>query len=211
MTEPSKKKHNDNKKLNPKSPNDRDKKKSKDKGIDPNAGSMDLEFNNLALIQLFGSGNNANDPLTLTADTEDENKNTNNQGKEQVTPHNNNSPPQADNQQEKTNKDKKTNNAEHPDDHYNESYATNKPPDTETDDEEDKNPFLTNLHKASASIWSLPIKAAEPVWFSNPDWEGEFPYTPDELDGTKCAYEDSLESDIGIVLFAHATDRMTNQ
>jgi hypothetical protein len=205
MTGPSKNPHNDDKNLNSKSPNDRDKKKSKDEGIDPNAGSMDLEFNNLAPIQLFGSGNNANDPLMLTADTTNTNKDTNNQEEEQVMPHNNNNSIQADDQQGKTNEDKKTNDAEHTDDDYDESYAKNTPPDNKTDDKEDKNLFLTNLHKASASIWSLPIKAVEPVWFSNPDWEGEFPFTPDELDGTKCAYEDSLESDIGIVL-DYATD-----
>jgi hypothetical protein len=184
MAEPNKHDRNDDNSLNPKSPNDRDKKKTKVGHNDPNEDSMDVEFKNLPNRSLFGD-DDAPDALGTS-----------------LTPSPSiilvNPPATIDSLLPTV--------APHPSPIIADpSLTVAVPVSTDVPDDDTRNPFLLS-HLASVPIWTLPIKAAKPLWFANPKWSSERPYTADELDGTKCNYDESLEFDIGVALVYVAHD-----
>jgi hypothetical protein len=196
MTEQPKHIRNDDGTSPAKSPNDRNKKKSKDEENDPNDGSMDLEFNSLAPLALFSPGSTASfrdddqqSPNEIAALPTDKDKPPNDQ--HALTHPSTNNPntttPNQDNDYPPENENTQT-------------------VDLTSIGDDDDNPFLANLIHADSSIWSMPIKPADKVWKFNPDWACDEPYTPEELDGTKCEYEDSLEYSVGIALDYVATE-----
>jgi hypothetical protein len=212
MTDTNKHDRNNNSMMNPKSPNDRDKKKSKDEQTDVNESSMDVEFTNLPTCTLF----HEKQPPSDTANTDTA----------PVPSNNNNETDETDKKNEE--KDPSTTtlallpNSATPKtspmtidvdaiDIYTPSPAAEKFAHAATDLVNAEDPFLTRLHLADSPIWSLPIKAAEHLWFCNPNWAKERCFNPDELDGTKCNYDESLEFDIGVALLyvSHEEGRPT--
>jgi hypothetical protein len=195
MTEQQKHVRNNDGTSPAKSPNDRNKKKSKDEENDPNDGSMDLEFDNLSPLALFSPGS--------TASSRDDDHASSNEVV--VNPTDTNKPP---NDQHAltipTTNSPTTATSDKDNDSPSESENDQTVDLTDGDDNDD--PFLANLIHADSPLWTMPIKPAERIWKSNPDWACDEPYLPNELDGTKCEYEDSLEYSVGIALDFVATE-----
>jgi hypothetical protein len=206
MTDINKHDRNDEPDLNPTSPNDRERKKTKDEENDPNAASMDVDFDNLSPRTLFTTeSTNNNDVVTTTTNVAD---------RPEPDPDINAALPQS-NEQNATFKPAPPTTLTL----YTTSAAPDNTPASHSDaiviaDEEfkdaAKNPFLSRLTYLDTPIWSLPIKAAEALWYVDPVWATEKPFTRQDLDSNQSEYDESLEFDVAIAMMYVANEEGTS-
>lgn len=176
MTEPLKPDDTNDTKMPSESPNDRVKKKSRDDTEPENPDAMEYEVDSLVPRDIFGSAASSQQLVSY-----DETAPTNN----------NNNKNNANNDQDEELPDALPPTAKEPDsvDMTGDDSSSEGVPSS-------PNPFLANIDLSDDPIWNVPIRDANDLWKSDPDWHLEMPYTTGEIDGKTCHYDDSLEAQL---------------